>query len=125
MLRRVVNVTWSDKVTNEQLYERCMTRPASLIAVDARWRLFGHTLRLNVNTPARMSMEYYFVKDMPGRKGNRTTISRVLSSEYRDLTGQTISNMNEYSRMIDVAYDRTRWREIVDDITVCQHNLYV
>ena len=27
--------------------------------------------------------------------------------------------------MIDVAYDRTRWREIVDDINVCQHNLYV
>ena len=125
MLRRVVNVTWFDKVTNEQLYERCMTRPASLIAVDARWRLFGHTLRLNENTPARMSMAYYFVKDMPGRKGNRTTISSVLLSEYRDLTGQTISNMNEYSRMIDVAYDRTRWREIVDDITVCQHNLYV
>ena len=99
MLRRVVNVTWFIKVTNEQLYERCMTRPASLIAVDARWRLFGHTLRLNENTPARMSMAYYFVKDMPGRKGNRTTISSVLSSEYRDLTGQTISNMNEYSRI--------------------------
>ena len=72
-----------------------------------------------------MSIAYYFVKDMPGRKGNRTTISSVLSSEYRDLTRQTISNMNEYSRMIDVAYDRTRWREIVDNITVCQHNLYV
>ena len=33
--------------------------------------------------------------------------------------------MNQYSRMIDVAYDRTRWREFFDDITVCQHNLYV
>ena len=70
-------------------------------------------------------MAYYFVGDMPGRKGNRTTISSVLSSEYMDLTGQKISNMNELSYMIDVASDRTRWRELVDDITLCQHNLYI
>ena len=125
MLRRVLNVKWFDKVTNEQLYERCMTTPASLLVVDARWRLFGHTLRLNENTPARMSMACYFAKDIPGRKGNRTTISSVLSSEYRDLTGLTISNINEYSRMIDVANDRTRWRELVDDVNLCQHNMYV
>ena len=101
-----------------------MTRPASLIVVDARWRLFGHTLRLNENTPARMSMAYYFAKNMPGRKGKRTTISSVLLSEYRDLTGQKISRIDELPCMVEIASDRTKWRELVDDINLCQHNLY-
>ena len=38
-------------------------------------------------------MTYYFVKDLPGRKGNRTTISSVLSPEYKDSTGLDIDSL--------------------------------
>ena len=121
----VVNVFWYDKVTNEQLYKRCNSKPISLQVVDARWRLFGHTLRLHEDTPARMSMAYYFVKDLPGRKGNHTTISSVLSSEYKDSTGLTIRGSQEYLRVVEYAQDRTRWRELVDQVVSCQHKLYL
>ena len=46
--------------------------------------MFGHTLRLNENTPARRAMTYYF-KDMKSeRQGPRVLISTCLSKEYHD-----------------------------------------
>ena len=92
--------------------------------INARWRLFGHTLRLNENTPARMSMAYYYVKDMPGRKGNRTTVPSALSSEYKGCFGHTISNPEEFKRIVEYAQDRIKWREIVEQVVSRQHNLY-
>ena len=46
MLRRVLGLKWSDYVTNANLYDRCGILPASVQVLYARWRLFGHTLRL-------------------------------------------------------------------------------
>ncbi len=49
MLRKVMGLTWKHKVTNEDLYAMC-TRgclPASVQVINARWRLFGHVLRMN------------------------------------------------------------------------------
>ena len=123
MLRRVLNVKWFDKITNEQLYKRSDTTPISLQVVHARWRLFGHTLRLDEDTPARMAMAYYFNKDHPGRQGNRTTIASVLSNEYKAATGLSIKNIKEYSSMVEYAQDRDAWREIVDKVVTVQWQL--
>jgi hypothetical protein len=120
MLRRVLNVKWSDKVTNEQLYQRSDATPISIQVVDARWRLFGHTLRLDKDTPARMAMAYYFNEDHPGRKGNRTTIASVLSNDYMAATGLSIKSLKEYSSMVEYAQDRDKWRELVDNVVTAQ-----
>ena len=110
--RRVRHVKWSDKVANEQLYKRSNTTPISLQEVHARCRLFGHTLRLDEDTPARMAMAYYFNKDHPGRQGNRTTIASVLSNKYKAATGLSINNIKEYSSMVEYAQDRDTQREL-------------
>ena len=65
--------------------------------IGARWRLFGHTLRMKEDTPARKAMAYYFQKDMPGRKGNRVTIASILSAEYKTSFGIPINTFNAYS----------------------------
>ena len=44
MIRRILGLKWSDKVTNDNLYTRCGISPASVQVVNARWRFFGHTL---------------------------------------------------------------------------------
>ena len=123
MLRRVLNVKWSDKITNEQLYKRSNATPVSLQVVHARWRLFGHTLRLGEDTPARMAMAYYSNKDHPGRQGNRTTIASVLSNEYKAATGLSIKSIKEYSNMVEYAQDRDTWRDIVDKVVTVQWQL--
>ena len=117
MLRKLMGITWSDRVTNEELYKRSEITPASEQAIDAKWRLFGHTLRMNEESPARLAMAYYFVKDQAGRKGNRTTIATALSDDYNAAFGKTIKTMKEYEGMIELARDRDYWRyEIVKKV---------
>ena len=124
MLRIVLGIKWFDKVPNKELYIRSGMIPIRELVIDARWRLFGHTLRLGDDTPARKAMAYYFHKDLHGRQGRRTTIASVLSDEYEASYGNPIKSLDEYSRVVECAQDRAVWREIVDKIVSNQRELY-
>jgi len=124
MLGSILGIKWFDKVTNAQVYERGGMTPISELVINARWRLFGHTLRMNEDTPARKAMAYYFCKDLPGRKGNRVTIASVLSNEYKASFGTPINTLNAYSKLVDDAQDRALWRERVDKIVNDQRAIY-
>ena len=113
MLRRILGLKWSDKVTNNELYARCNIFPASVQVINSRWRLFGHALRLHEDSPSRKAMTFYFVKDSPGRQGNRVTIASALSNDYKNVTGKPISSMDEYETIVRVAQDRDSWKLIV------------
>ena len=67
MLRKVMGLTWKHKVTNKDLYAMCVFLPASVQVINARWRLFGHVLRMNEDVPAR---QFFEGKDLKGRQGN-------------------------------------------------------
>ena len=75
LLRQIVGYKWYDRVTNEDLYAEVDIMPASIQVIDARWRLFGHTLRLDANTPARKAMAYYFSDNTGGMQGPRVLIT--------------------------------------------------
>ena len=124
MLRRVLGIHWSDRVTNLDLYARCKVLPASIQSVNARWRLFGHTLRMKEDTPARLAMAYYFVNDHKGRKGNYTTIASKLSSELKVTTGDIISSQSDLNVLIEVAQDRDLWKDLVQDITCREYGVW-
>jgi len=113
MLRRVLGLKWSDKVTNNDLYARCDISPASVQVINSRWRLFGHTLRLHEDSPARKAMAFYFEKDSPGRQGNRVTIASALSNDYKSVTGKAISSSADYKTVVRAAQNRESWKLIV------------
>ena len=71
LLRQILGYVWSDKISNEDLYKEAGIVPASIQVLEARWRLFGHVLRMNENTPARKAMIYYCSGDQRDRKGPR------------------------------------------------------
>jgi hypothetical protein len=86
VLRKVIGLTWKHKVTNEDLYAMCGYKPASVQVINARWRLFGHVLRMNENVPARQAMTLYFEglgKNIKGRQGNFCSIASMLSDDYK------------------------------------------
>lgn len=117
MLRRVLGIKLLDKVTNADLYARCGIQPASIQVVNARWRLFGHTLRMNERTPARKAMAYYFVNDHDGRTGKRVTIATALSDEYEAVKGTDIKSLDEYDSIVRLATDRDAWKQLVKEVT--------
>jgi hypothetical protein len=66
---------------------------------------------MDINTPARKAMAYYFVKDHEGRKGNRVTIATALSKDYEAVTGRTINNSAQYEAVVALAVNRITWKE--------------
>ena len=65
------------KISHTKLYARCHVLPISLQILHACWRLFGDTLQMPADKPARKALIYYFTKeeDIAGRQGNHNTIA--------------------------------------------------
>ena len=59
-LRKILGIKYPTIITNQMLYETCNGIPLSIIIPNARWKLFGHILRRNMNIPASQTMTYYF-----------------------------------------------------------------
>ena len=59
-LRTVVGIKYPQVIKNSELYKRTNSQPLGETIVRARWRLFGHVLRLNDDVPARVMMAAYF-----------------------------------------------------------------
>ncbi len=72
----------------------CMS--VSVQVVNARWRLFGHVLRMNENVPASQAITCYFNdKIHKGRPGNFCTIASDISDEYEVFFQKSIKTKSE------------------------------
>ena len=93
-----------------------------------RWRLFGHALRLDINTPAAKAMEFYF-KEIGGKrfKGRpRTTIVTTLNDDILtlkpDSTFKTthilnkLTSLNELEKFRKLALERDVWKCLVEEL---------
>ena len=61
-LRQFIGVHWPNRISNVALYHRCQSRPISKSIITARWRLFGHVLRLPRDAPAQRASDHYFAR---------------------------------------------------------------
>jgi tRNA nucleotidyltransferase/poly(A) polymerase len=69
-LRRILHLFYPNTIHNKQLYNKTNSAPVSLIALEQRWKLFGHILRSDSATPAKIIMEKYYqlqTYQQPGR----------------------------------------------------------
>ena len=117
MIRRVVGVTWRDKITNEALYTSCNLEAASVLVVKARWKLLGHVLRMDEAVPARQAMAFYFdEKSHKGRSGNVCTLPSVLSEDFKTAFNKSMKTKSEYEAMVELAQNKTRWDEVIQRV---------
>jgi len=71
-------------ITNPKLYETCKEIPLSITILKARWKLFGHIVRRDMNIPAYQKMKYYLDRNKTGknvRGKERTTLTSTLSKD--------------------------------------------
>ena len=90
-LRQVIGIHWPNRISNAALYRRCRCHPISEDVKSARWRLFGHVLRMPLDAPAQQAIDYYFadtgVATFRGRP--RTTLPTALNADLRRV-GRTL-----------------------------------
>ena len=115
-LRKILNIRWPKSVmSNKTLYERCQTRPLSERVDEMRWRMFGHILRSDDNTPANVSLVFAVTMNskLKGRVGSpgKSLLKLLMDDlEDRNLVMNTLEELNEIK---DIARCRQCWRNLL------------
>ena len=121
--RKHLRTIWKRrKMSNKQVYELSKTNKISEEIKKSRWRMFGHVLRLDLQTPAQMSMTYYFEEEVNMNKVNgrpRTTLATVLNNDlkeakkvHNDMVLVKFENNYDLNRARILAADRKGWKKL-------------
>ena len=114
-LRQIVGIHWPHRISNTALYRRCRCHPISEDITSARWRLFGHVLRMPRDTPAQQAIDYYFADtgDATFRGRPRTSLPTALSADLRRV-GRTLRRPADIDALR--LLNREQWRQLERDI---------
>ena len=114
-LRQLIGIHWPNRISNAALYRRCRCHPISEDVRSARWRLFGHVLRMPLDASAQQAIDYYFadtgVATFRGRP--RTTLPTALSADLRRV-GHTLCHPDDIDALR--LLNREQWRQLERDI---------
>ena len=118
-LRSIIGVRYPDTISNNELYARTKTTPLSLEMFLARWKLFGHTLRMNNEVPAKQAMLDYFSIEKSGETSAfqgrpRTTPPIVLSQDLEQMkaaAAEARANATNKQRKTCLLYTSRRRRD--------------
>ena len=128
-LRRILNVKYPDRMKNKEVYNKTNEIPITLEILAGRWRLFGHTLRMNDESPAQKAMFNYFTPSMkPKFRGRpRVTLPSTLNRDleqnidknsefYRRYEISNIKNVEDLEKLKVLAKDRKEWKNFSEMI---------
>ena len=124
-LRTVLGIFYPFTISNKELYKRCKATPIGSILRESRWRLFGHVLRLPVDAPAQIAMDFYCSQKESIQKGRpQTTLPVVLFNEFHTLKQSEKQSTYRQKPTVAIrelrklASDRTKWKNLV--LQVCR-----
>ena len=134
-LRRVIGISYPRKISNEALYKRCNTQKLRHTIRGARWRMFGHVLRMDEQVPAKQAMQHFFDERSEIYKGRpRTTLQVVLDKDLEVAADNIQANLNstasakqvppydipkrihdlgDLGKLEQIAMNRSTWRKSV------------
>jgi hypothetical protein len=127
-LRKVLHIRYPNIIRNKDLYELTQEIPLSLSILQNRWRLFGHILRLDSDTPARKSMAHYFTpssqKKFRGRSRQTlpTTINRDLirAQNIRNIKDNfginSFTDINDLNKLTIIASDKNKFDYLTEEV---------
>ena len=101
-------------ISNVALYKRCELTPLSSRIESARWRMLGHVLRSEENTPAQLALHFAVSADatMKGRVGrHQNNLFRILKN---DLNRRNILLycVDDLENLKFLASNRNKWRSL-------------
>ena len=107
-LRRICNIRWPNKITNEELWKRTNETPIDQEVRRRKWKWIGHTLRKPRNTINHQSLTWN-----PQGKRKR---GRPRNTWRRDTLAEMESRGYTWQQLERVAQDRSRWRTVVSGL---------
>ena len=104
-LRRIMNVKWSDKVSNNTLWTNTNQLPVEIEKKRRKWRWIGHTLSKRTSSITRQALTWN-PQGKRKRGRPRNTWRRDMESEVRKM-GYT------WQEIVTLAQRRIRWRALI------------
>lgn len=133
-LRNILNIHYPHKITSKHLYKVTQTYPISPDIVKARWKMFGHTLRMHPDSPARKAMKFYF-EERTERKFRGRKRSTIVSTLNRDITNTKkkypafdiplLTSLLDLHNVRVKAKNKVLWRKRVELIRQAAYSLKV
>ena len=105
-LLRIMNVKWSDKVSNNTLWTKTNQLPVEIEIKRRKWHCIGHTLRKPISSITRQALTWN-PQEKRKRGRPRNTWRRDMESEVRKM-GYT------WQEIITLAQRRIWWRAFID-----------
>ena len=114
-LRVILNIQWPrSMISNETLYKRCNTTPLSTKVKLARWKMLGHVLRSDMNSPAQAALSFAVnsMEHLPGRVGrHRENLLRTIKIDLGS-RGMVLENQSDLLNIRQIAQNRQLWRNL-------------
>jgi len=103
-LRKILQVTYKDHITNEEILRRTCSRKLADIVTERRFRMAGHVLRLPSSRPARGAITWTPAGGARRRGRPRMTWRRTFQQDLErvGITWQEVEN---------TAKDQLKWRQ--------------
>jgi hypothetical protein len=133
-LRRIIGVYYPRKISNIDLYKRCNMTELEPIIRNARWRMLGHTLRMDDSIPAKRATLHYFDQIAKGFQGRpRHTLPLVIDKDLKQAASQPIEHqvhtldlpsqlksIEDLRKLESLARVRSEWNIVVTCVTNTQ-----
>ena len=104
-LRRILRIRWTDKVRNEEVWQRTEQEQIETEVGRRRWRWIGHTLRRTNSNVTKRALQWN-PQGTRGRGRPRGTWRRVMTEDI-ERSGQS------WQKIQKMAQDRVGWRVFV------------
>ena len=135
-LRIVIGVHWPEKISNQDLYDRCRVTPLSVRVKQQRWKLFGHILRRDESIPAQTAMKEYFKEGAKFVGRTPTSLPTTLNQDLKEYKKSIQKSLQTSSLPQDeipaqlqteqdllklkiAAQNRDIWKELIREIHRC------
>ena len=119
-LRKILNIYWPQKISNNDLYMRTNIDKWSIVIKKKRLSWLGHLMRLDNETPAKKALLEYI---KPGKKKigrpKTTWVYQIYKELKNDCNINDINFENETTMIKDldiICKDRIRWKNIMRSI---------
>ncbi|KAJ8356884.1 hypothetical protein SKAU_G00196780 [Synaphobranchus kaupii] len=106
-LRRIFNIGWPDKISNDELWQRAGQEPVTK-QILRRWGWIGHTLRKPTSSITRQALTW-------NSQGKRKR-GRPRNSWRRDTEAELKRHRTNWTEAERAAQSRVRWRSVVDSL---------
>ncbi len=84
LFRRSLNISWKDKITNKELYNKTGLKPYSTTVKNRRLKWFGHMCRLPEETPVRIAYSEATRKVKKLKGGQKLTWPKTIEKDLQN-----------------------------------------